>query len=63
MMVLRGDACSACDPPIPEGQIVGKVVAVERQGRMVNPYGLRTEWVRRVYALGGRLKSILRSAF
>ena len=63
MMVLRGDACSVCDPPVPESQIVGKVVAVERQGRMVNPYGLRTELVRRIYALGGRLKSILRSAF
>jgi hypothetical protein len=63
MMVLRGDACNVCDPPIPESQIVGKVVAVERQGRMVNPYGLRTEWVRRIYVLGGRLKSFLRSVF
>jgi hypothetical protein len=62
IMVLRGDACSVCDPPIPASQIVGKVVAVERQGRMVNPYGLRTEWIRRIYALGGRLKSLLCSA-
>jgi hypothetical protein len=63
MFILRGDACSACDPPIHESQILGKVVAVERKGRMLNPYGLRTELVRRLYALASRLKSRLRSAF
>jgi hypothetical protein len=63
MVVLRGDACAVCDPPIPEDRIVGKVVAVERRGRRVDPYGLRSEWVRRIYACGARLKSFLRSAF
>lgn len=61
--ILRGDACSACDAPIPESQILGKVVAVERKGRMVNPYGLRTEILRHLFALASRLKSRLRSAF
>jgi hypothetical protein len=37
------------------------VVAVERQGRMVNPYGLRTEMIRRIYALAAHVKSLLRS--
>ena len=63
MFILRGDACRRCDPPVPAHQILGKVVAVERRGRMVNPYGLRTEFVRLLYALASRLKSCLRSAF
>jgi hypothetical protein len=63
MYILRGDACSTSDPPVPAHQILGKVVAVERRGRMVNPYGLRTEFIRRLYALAARLKSRLRSAF
>jgi hypothetical protein len=63
MFILRGDACRTYDPPIPAHQILGKVVAVERKGRMVNPYGLRTEFTRRIYALASRLKSRLLSAF
>jgi hypothetical protein len=63
VFILRGDACSTYDPPVPADQILGKVVAVERKGRMVNPYRLRTEFVRRFYALAVRLKSRLRSAF
>jgi signal peptidase I len=63
MFILRGDACSASEPPVPAEQILGKVVAVERRGRMVNPYSRRVEFVRRLYALVSRLKSRLRSAF
>src|SRR5512137_1251188 len=63
IFILRGDACRTCDPPVPADQVLGKVVAVERKGRMVNPYGLRTEFVRRLYALASRLKFRLRSAF
>jgi hypothetical protein len=63
VFILRGDACRTCDPPVAAHQILGKVVAVERRGCMVNPYGLRTELVRRLYALASRLKSRLRSAF
>ena len=61
MYVLRGDACSVCDPPIPQSGIIGKVVAVERRGSRVNPYGLYAELVRRVYVLAVFLKSRLRS--
>jgi hypothetical protein len=61
MVVLRGDACRVCDPPIPESRILGKVVAIERRGRRVNPYGLHSEWVRRIYGLLARLISRLRS--
>jgi hypothetical protein len=60
-MVLRGDACNVCDPPISERRIVGKVLAVERRGRLLDPYGLRSELIRRIYACGMRLRSIWRS--
>ena len=63
MFILRGDACTACDIPVHADQILGKVVAVERKGRMVNPYGRRVEFIRRLYALASRLKSHLVSAF
>jgi hypothetical protein len=63
LFILRGDACSTYDPPVCAHQILGKVVAVERKGRMVNPYGLRTELFRRFHRLASRLKSRLPSAF
>jgi hypothetical protein len=63
LYILRGDACSRCDPPVPAHQILGKVVAVERRGRTVNPYGRRSELARRLYALASRLKSGLLSPF
>ena len=31
--VLRGDASRACDEPVAAGQVLGKVIAVERDGR------------------------------
>jgi signal peptidase I len=61
--ILRGDACTACDHPVPADQILGKVMAFERKGRLVNPYGRRSEFIRRLYALASRLKSRLRYAF
>jgi hypothetical protein len=62
MVILRGDACNASDAPIPERQIIGRVVAVERRGRLLNPYGLHSELTRRIYLCGIRLKSLLRRA-
>lgn len=32
-LVLRGDAADSCDPPVRIGQVLGRVVAVERRGR------------------------------
>lgn len=34
--LLRGDAAFACDAPVAPGQILGKVVSVERQGRQLS---------------------------
>jgi hypothetical protein len=36
--ILRGDAAHLCDPPIGPNQVLGKVVAVERNGRLRCPY-------------------------
>jgi len=36
--VLRGDAALACDDPVKAGQILGKVVSIERNGRTIDPY-------------------------
>jgi hypothetical protein len=34
-LTLRGDAADSCDAPIVMGQVLGRVVAVERRGRIV----------------------------
>jgi signal peptidase I len=35
MFVLRGDASTTCDLPVERGQVLGRVIAVERQGRSI----------------------------
>jgi len=35
--ILRGDALSGCDAPVESGQVLGKVVSVERDGRRIYP--------------------------
>jgi signal peptidase I len=39
--LLRGDAAITDDDPVRPGQILGKVVSIERNGRRINPYYLR----------------------
>jgi hypothetical protein len=39
LFFLRGDASANCDRPIEGGHILGKVVSVERDGRLIDPYG------------------------
>jgi RimJ/RimL family protein N-acetyltransferase len=34
-VVTRGDACRESDPPLPAGELLGRVVAVERRGRAI----------------------------
>ena len=38
LFLLRGDASVNCDRPVEGGQILGKVVSVERDGRLIDPY-------------------------
>ena len=33
--ILRGDACSSCDEPVQADQALGRVVCVERNGRLI----------------------------
>ena len=56
--VLRGDAAATFDDPVPADQICGKVVAVEKNGRCINPYSLRHQLACRLHKWASRLKSI-----
>jgi signal peptidase I len=52
--ILRGDASTACDAPVAVEQILGKVVSVERTGRSINPYSLKANMTRLIFALVSR---------
>ena len=63
--VLRGDASAACDAPVKAGQILGKIVSIERNGCFIEPYGftykigcLATFWGGRIKRLPHRILSI-----
>ena len=63
---FRGDACLSCDRPVKAGQILGKVVSIERNGCYIDPYSLRHKlsclalsWI----ALINRLSRIISSLF
>jgi hypothetical protein len=36
VFILRGDASSTCDDPVEPSQVLGKVVSVERNGRLID---------------------------
>ena len=58
--ILRGDASDSCDEPVEAERLMGKVVAVEREGRSV---ALDSRWaniVRAVRARAARLTSTTR---
>lgn len=54
--ILRGDASSTCDQPVKPGQILGKVVWLERGRRLIDPYSLRVRLWSMLYLLLARLK-------
>ena len=54
--ILRGDASYSSDEPVYAEQILGKIVAVERHNRTINPYSLRHKLVCRARAWACRLK-------
>jgi signal peptidase I len=63
MFVLRGDASTACDLPVEPGQVLGRVVAVERQGRSISLVG---RWSRMRFVAGqatAHAKRTLRDRF
>ena len=57
--VLRGDASFTCDEPVTVEQILGKVVAVERNGCRVDPYCFSHKLDCFARRLSSRFKSIL----
>ena len=65
LFILRGDASAACDAPVKAGQILGKIVSIERNGCFIEPYGftykigcLATFWGGRIKRLPHRILSI-----
>lgn len=57
--VLRGDSSATDDQPINATEILGRVVAVERDGRTLALIGRRARLVRRLRVVGGRIKRFL----
>jgi hypothetical protein len=58
--ITRGDACSVCDSPAGPEHLLGKVVAVERKGRRIDPCGFLPSLHSRAYRLLSRLLRPLR---
>ena len=56
--VLRGDTWRMEDDPVQEHQILGKVVGVERKGRLASPYTKRAEVRRLMHTIGSNLKRL-----
>jgi hypothetical protein len=66
--VLRGDAGSACDELVKVGQILGKVVSIERNGCSIDPYSFMHKlsrlaffWVIRIKRLPRLISSTLQN--
>jgi hypothetical protein len=58
--VLRGDASPAYDAPVKAGQILGKVVSLERNGCSIDPYGFTYKLGCFAILWGGRIKRLPR---
>jgi len=56
---LRGDAAIKYDDPVCAGQILGKVVSIERNGRRINPYSFRVNLCYKTRRLASRIKRLL----
>jgi signal peptidase I len=59
-LLLRGDAAMVFDDPVRADQILGKVTLVERDGRRIDPYSLRTKLQYKTRRLVSRIKRSLR---
>ena len=59
-LVLKGDSATAPDLPVRPAQVLGRVSALERDGRLIDPYGVQSRLARRLYAALSRIKSRLR---
>jgi signal peptidase I len=57
----RGDAMLACDARIKGAEILGRVVAVERERRRIHLAGSKARWGRRARQVAGLLKAKMKS--
>ena len=48
MLITKGDAVPHLDPPLSAGDVVGKVVAIERDGKRVDLEAFPTRWLNRL---------------
>ena len=58
--IFRGDACAICDEPVTAGQILGKVVSVEREGASIDLYDSWYKLNCLAIALGCRIRRLPR---
>jgi len=57
--ILRGDASTTCDLPVEPEQVLGKVVCLERDHRIIDPYSLRVRlWSMLYLFLAGLKRSV-----
>jgi len=54
--IVRGDASVTCDAPVKPEHILGKVVCLERDNHIINPYSLRIRLWAMLYLLLVRFK-------
>jgi signal peptidase I len=59
-LLLRGDAAEYCDEPVVPEQVLGRVVAVYRQGRRINVAGRRFRLLRRIRTYASRIRGTFR---
>ena len=56
--IFRGDAAIKDDAPVSSEQILGKVVAIERNGRRIDPYYLRIKLHYKIRRMASRVKRL-----
>jgi hypothetical protein len=61
--VLQGDASCSCDAPMDAGQILGKVVSIERNGFSIDPYSFMHKIGCLAICWGARIKKLPRWIF
>jgi signal peptidase I len=59
-LLLRGDASEDCDDPVLPAQVLGKVVAVDREGRRIDVTGRRARLRQRFRVRVSRMKGMFR---
>jgi len=57
--ILRGDAARTFDEPVTSEQVLGKVIFLERNGKIVNPYSLKHKLSCWAHRWAARLKKYL----